>query len=443
MSDPFPFDPLFQRYPSQRFPLYARGGMVNCSSPQAAAAGLEVLRKGGNAMDAAVAAAAALTVVEPTANGIGSDAFALIWSEKDQKLFCLNSSGPAPQLLSIDRVMADGRAVNGKMPVRGWTPITVSGAPGAWAAIQGRFGRLSLSEDLAPAVRYAQEGYPCAPNLSAMWRISFDNFSKNLTGPEFKPWFDTFCPNGRVPKAGEMICLPDHAATLRRIGETNAEVFYRGDIARRIDEQSRRDGGYIRYEDYAAFRPRWVEPISVNYRGFDVCEIPPNGQGITALMALNILKEFTFTDRDDATTVHRQLEAMKMAFADAFRYVTDPEKMELDYHDLLDPAYGAMRAREMGERARPGDGGEGPDLDPSAAAQERHRVPLLCRRGGEHDLLHPVQLHGIRLRHRGGGDGHFPSEPGRGLFSGPRRGQLPYARQADLPHHHPRFPHEG
>ena len=352
MSDPFPFDPLFQRYPSQRFPLYARGGMVNCSSPQAAAAGLEVLRKGGNAMDAAVAAAAALTVVEPTANGIGSDAFALIWSEKDQKLFGLNSSGPAPQLLSIDRVMADGRAVNGKMPVRGWTPITVSGAPGAWAAIQGRFGRLSLSEDLAPAVRYAQEGYPCAPNLSAMWQISFDNFSKTLTGPEFKPWFDTFCPNGRVPKAGEMICLPDHAATLRRIGETNAEAFYRGDIAHRIDEQSRRDGGYIRYEDYAAFRPRWVEPISVNYRGFDVCEIPPNGQGITALMALNILKEFTFTDRDDATTVHRQLEAMKMAFADAFRYVTDPEKMELDYHDLLDPAYGAMRAREMGERAR-------------------------------------------------------------------------------------------
>ena len=352
MSDPFPFDPLFQRYPSQRFPLYARGGMVNCSSPQAAAAGLEVLRKGGNAMDAAVAAAAALTVVEPTANGIGSDAFALIWSEKDQKLFCLNSSGPAPQLLSIDLVMADGRAVNGKMPVRGWTPITVSGAPGAWAAIQGRFGRLSLSEDLVPAVRYAQEGYPCAPNLSAMWQISFDNFSKTLTGPEFKPWFETFCPNGRVPKAGEMICLPDHAVTLRRIGETNAEAFYRGDIARRIDEQSRRDGGYIRYEDYAAFRPRWVEPISVNYRGFDVCEIPPNGQGITALMALNILKEFTFTDRDDETTVHRQLEAIKMAFADAFRYVTDPEKMELDYHDLLDPAYGAMRAREMGERAR-------------------------------------------------------------------------------------------
>ena len=152
MTDPFPFDPLRQRYPSQRFPLYARGGMVNCSSPQAAAAGLEVLRKGGNAVDAAVAAAAALTVVEPTANGIGSDAFALVWSEREQKLFGLNSSGPAPQLLSIDGVMADGRAVNGKMPVRGWTPVTVSGAPGAWAALNGRFGRLTLSEDLSSAV---------------------------------------------------------------------------------------------------------------------------------------------------------------------------------------------------------------------------------------------------------------------------------------------------
>ena len=352
MTDPFPFDPLRQRYPSQRFPLYARGGMVNCSSPQAAAAGLEVLRKGGNAVDAAVAAAAALTVVEPTANGIGSDAFALVWSEREHKLFGLNSSGPAPQLLSIDRVMADGRAVNGKMPVRGWTPVTVSGAPGAWAALNGRFGRLTLSEDLSPAVAYAEGGYPCGPNLAAMWQLSFDTFSRTLTGLEYRPWFKTFAPGGRAPKAGEMIYLPDHGATLRAIGESNAEAFYRGDIARKIDAQSRRDGGYIRYEDYAAFQPRWVEPISVNYRGFDVCEIPPNGQGIVALMALNILKEFSLVDREDPRAVHRQLEAVKMAFADAFRYVTDPDRMEIDYRDLLSPAYGAMRAREMGERAQ-------------------------------------------------------------------------------------------
>ena len=301
--DPFCFDPLRQQYPSQRFPLYARGGMVNCSSPQAAAAGLEALRRGGNAVDAAVAAAAALTVVEPTANGIGSDAFALVWSEQEQKLFGLNSSGPAPGLLSIDRVKADGRAEEGHMPVRGWAPVTVPGAPAAWAALNGRFGRLSLLEDLTPAIRYGAEGYPCSPNLAAMWKVSFDLFSKTLTGPEHGPWFQTFAPKGRAPVAGEMIYLKDHAATLQAIGETGAEAFYRGRIAERIDEQSRRDGGYIRFEDLAAFRPRWVEPISVNYRGFDVCEIPPNGQGIVALMALNILKEFDFPEKEDRKSV--------------------------------------------------------------------------------------------------------------------------------------------
>ena len=422
MTDPFPFDPLYQRYPSQRYPLYARGGMVNCSSPQAAAAGLDILRRGGNAMDAAVAAAAALTVVEPTANGIGSDAFALLWSEKDQRLFGLNSSGPAPQLLSMDRVNADGRAVNGKMPTRGWTPITVSGAPAAWAALNGRFGRLSLSEDLSPAVRYAEEGYPCGPNLAAMWEISFNNFLKTLTGPEYKPWFDTFAPQGRAPRAGEMIYLKDHGATLRAIGETDAEAFYRGDIARRIDEQSRRDGGYIRYEDYAAFHPRWVEPISVNYRGYDVYEIPPNGQGIAALMALNILKAFTFTDRDDPQTVHRQLEAMKMAFADAFRYVTDPDEMEIDYHDLLSPAYGAMRAREMGERAQ----------------IWTHRLPpksgtvYLCCADGEGNMVSYIQSNymgfgsgivvegtGISLQNRGADFSLDPASPNR-LLPGKR-----------------------
>ena len=163
------FDPLAQRYPSQRFPLYARGGMVNCSSPQAAAAGLEALRRGGNAMDAAVAAAAALTVVEPSANGIGADAFALVWSEKDKKLFGLNSSGPAPMLATIERVKADGKDVNGKMPAYGWTPVTVSGAPKAWAELCGKFGRLSLAEDLAPAVNMPGKATPPPPIWRPWW----------------------------------------------------------------------------------------------------------------------------------------------------------------------------------------------------------------------------------------------------------------------------------
>lgn len=375
------FDPLAQRYPSQRFPIYARGGMVNASSPQAAAAGLEVLRRGGNAMDAAVAAAAALTVVEPTANGIGSDAFALIWSAKDQKLYGLNSSGPAPKGISIEKVLADGKAVNGKMPVFGWTPVTVSGAPKAWAEIRNRFGRLSLSEDLAPAVRYAREGYPCSPNLALMWQRAFQRYSKTLQGPEFEAWFRTFAPEGRAYEAGDMIRLPDHANTLEAIGETNADAFYSGELARKIDAESRKFGGYLRYEDLAAYEAKWVEPIRVGYRDYQVCEIPPNGQGIVALMALNILKNFEFSEKESVETVHRQLEAIKIAFADAFHYVTDPEKMEIDYHDLLLPEFGAMRAREIGPRA----------------GQYTHAVPpksgtvYMCCADGEGNMVSYIQ----------------------------------------------------
>ena len=347
-----PFDPLAQRYPSQRFPIYAREGMVNCSSPQAAAAGLEALRNGGNAIDAAVAAAAALTVVEPSANGIGSDAFALVWSAKDQKLFGLNASGPAPQLADIQQVLADGKDDKGKMPVYGWTPVTVPGAPKAWAQLSSRFGQLPLEKTMAPAIRYARDGYPCAPNLALMWQRAFAKYKEVCTGPEFEEWFRTFAPQDRPYEAGELIRLPRHADTLAAIAATGADAFYKGELAKRIDADSKKHGGYLRYEDLAAYEAKWVEPVSVNYRGYEVCEIPPNGQGIVALMALNILKEFSFPEKESVETYHRQLEAIKMAFADAFRYVTDPDHMELDYHRLILPEYGAQRARDIGERAQ-------------------------------------------------------------------------------------------
>ena len=344
------FDPLAQRYPSARFPLYARNGMVNCSSPQAAAAGTEVLRLGGNAMDAATAAAAALTVVEPTANGIGSDAFALVWSERDQRLYGLNSSGPAPKLASIERVLSDGNDDNGKMPILGWTPVTVPGAPMAWKELTKRFGRLSLTENLAPAVRYAREGYPCSANLAEMWKRAYDRYSKLCTAPAFEAWFHTFAPDGAY-EAGDIICLPGHADTLEEIGRTNAEAFYSGELARKIEAESLKYGGYLRYEDLTSFQAKWVEPIKVDYRGYQVCEIPPNGQGIVALMALNILKEFSVAQKESAETYHRQIEAIKIAFADAFHYVTDPDHMAIDYQELLSPAYGAERAKEVGETA--------------------------------------------------------------------------------------------
>lgn len=346
------FDPLLQVYPSRRYPLFARGGMVNCSSPLASAAGLEILRRGGNAMDAAVAAAAALTVVEPTANGIGSDAFAIVWSEKDQKLFGLNSSGPAPQLASIRRIKSEKKDNNGKMPHNGWTPVTVPGAPRAWAELTGRFGQLSLAENLSPAVEYAGKGYPCAPNLAQAWQTSLRNYRIFLTEPAFESWFRTFAPAEKGPEAGDMVYLPDHAKTLELIGETNADSFYTGEIARIIDEESRKYGGYLRFEDLASYSAHWVEPIHIDYRGYQVFEIPPNGQGIVTLMALNILKEFSFHEKDCTETYHRQIEAIKMAFADAFRYVTDPDDMVITVQQLLDPAYGAERSKQMTDRAQ-------------------------------------------------------------------------------------------
>ena len=346
------FNPTYQKYPSQRYPIYAQHGMVNASSPQAAAAGLEVLRRGGNAMDAAVATAAALTVVEPTANGIGSDAFALVWSAKDQKLYGLNSSGPAPMGISIDAIKEAGKDNNGKMPVYGWTPVTVPGAVKAWKELNNRFGKLTLADDLAPAVAYARDGYPCSPNLALMWQRAYSKYKQTCTTPEFDEWYKTFVPDGRAYEAGDIIKLPNHAKTLEEIGATNAESFYKGDIAKKIDADSREFGGYLRYEDLAAFEAKWVEPIRVNYRGYEICEIPPNGQGIVALMALNILKEFEFKEKDCVETYHRQLEAIKMAFADAFHYVTDPDHMAIDYQTLLDPAYGAQRAKDMTDRAQ-------------------------------------------------------------------------------------------
>ena len=375
------FDPTYQKYPSQRYPIYARGGMVNCSSPQAAAAGLEALRAGGNAMDAAVAAAAALTVVEPTANGIGSDAFALVWSEKDQKLFGLNSSGPAPMEATVERILADHKDVDGAMPTYGWGPVTVSGAPKAWAELTSRFGRRTLAENVAPAVRYAREGYPCAPNLAVMWKRAFEKFKTTCTGEEFDEWYKTFTPEGRAYEAGDLIRLPRHADTLEEIGATNAASFYSGDLARKIDASSRKHGGYLRYEDLAAYRAKWVEPISVDYRGYTVCEIPPNGQGIVALMALNILKEFSFPEKESIDTYHKQWEAMKIAFADGKYHVTDPRYMKVSPADLLAPEYGAHRAAQITDTA----------AEPCPELPPKSGTVYFCTADGEGNMVSFIQ----------------------------------------------------
>lgn len=347
MQYPFAFDPLYAPYPSRRIPVYARNGMVASSSALAAAAGLSMLRKGGNAVDAIVATAAALTVLEPTSNGIGSDAFALVWNKG--KLHGLNASGPTPQAISIDKVTA--RHGCSSMPRYGWTPVTVPGAPAAWAELSARFGRLPFAQLFEPAIAYAREGYPVTPMLAFLWDEACSKFKTHCTSTEFDEWYKTFAPQGRAPQAGEIITLPAHANTLENIAQSRAESFYRGDLAKRIAADSALFGGYLTADDLAAFHPQWVNPISVNYRGYDLWEIPPNGQGIVALIALNILKEFSLDTCDEAQARHLQWEAIKMAFADAQRYVTDDLHMTVDYHHFLSPDFGAARARQITRQA--------------------------------------------------------------------------------------------
>ena len=332
---PIPVNPTSNPYPMPRNMHVARKGMVATSQPLAAQAGLAILQKGGNAIDAAIATAACLTVVEPASNGIGGDAFALVWA--GDKLHGLNSSGPAPESISIDAVKALGHT---EMPKMGWLPVTVPGAPAAWAALSKRFGKLPLAECLAPAIDYARNGYPLSPVLGRSWAGAFAAYKTHFTGPEFAHWFETFAPNGRAPKIGEVWASPGHANTLEEIADTYAESFYRGSLAKKISEFSEKHGGFLRDTDLAAFSPEWVNPISANYRGYDVWEIPPNGQGLVALIALNIMKGYQVPHiRDDINTFHKQFEAMKLAFTCGKAVITDPAHMQTPVEDLLSESF--------------------------------------------------------------------------------------------------------
>lgn len=333
-------------YASKRKVVYGRKGMVATSQPLAAEAGLEILKKGGNAIDAAIAAAACLTVVEPTSNGIGGDAFAIVWTKGE--IHGLNSSGYAPASISIEALKKSGYS---EMPKYGWIPVTVPGIPAAWASLSERFGRLPLTEVLAPAIEYASEGHPVSPGIAASWNRAYNIYKKNLDPDLFKFWEDTFAPKGKAPQSGEIWSSKAHAETLKSIAESKARSFYSGELADKIDLHSKKFGGYLRREDLEGFKPQWVKPVKVNYRGYDVWEIPPNGQGMIALMALNILKGFEFHEKDNAGTYHKQIEAMKLAFADGHKYITDPSYMQVNIDGLLSEDYAKERRKLIGEKA--------------------------------------------------------------------------------------------
>lgn len=334
------FDPLFNPYASKKAVIYGENGMVATSQHLAAHAGLDILKNGGNAIDAAIATAACLTVVEPTSNGIGGDAFALIWS--NGKLHGLNSSGPAPEGISIEQLKKSGY---NEIPKYGWIPVTVPGLPAAWAELSKKFGSLPLSEVLNPAIEYANNGFPVSPLVSRLWKKAFKTFKKDLKGEAFKFWFELFAPNGRVPEAGETWSSPDLAKTLCSIAETKAKSFYSGVLAEKINRFSIQYGGFLKKEDLENYELEWVAPIKVNYRGYDVWETPPNGQGLVTLIALNMLKGFEFNHRDTVDTYHKQIEAIKLAFSDGQQYITELNKMQVKVESLLSDDYANQRRK--------------------------------------------------------------------------------------------------
>lgn len=342
-------DLLTNPYASARSSALATNGMVATSQPLAAQAGLRMLLQGGNAVDATIATAVALTVVEPTCNGIGGDAFALVWD--DGKLHGLNGSGRWPAGMEPQRLRNEGHAA---IPHVGWPSVTVPGAPAAWYDLHERFGKLPLDDVMAPAIDYAEQGFAVTPLIANLWREAFTDL--NLRDG----WRDTFTRDGRPPKAGERWFSSDHARTLRLMAERGPRDFYEGELAERLLSFSRQSGGVLVADDLASHRSEWVEPIKVSYRDHDIWEIPPNGQGLAVLQALGILERTDVAQAPfgSADQWHLQMEAMKLALADAYRYVADPVFGDSDLtRRLLDKTYLAQRRRLITDNA--GDPGPG------------------------------------------------------------------------------------
>ena len=338
-------------YPTLRSPLMARN-VVSTSQPLAAQAGLRMLLKGGNAIDAAIAAAAALTIVEPVSNGLGSDLFAILWD--GEKLHGLNSSGVAPA--AWDPAYFERRHA-GRIPERGWDTVTTPGAVAGWVALSERFGRLPFADLLEPAIELAERGHGVACIVADKW-------ARAVPLLESQPGFAaSFMPRGRAPQPGERFVFKAAGASLRDIALTRGESFYRGAIASKLAAHSAANGGSMTLADLAGYRPEWVTPIEMNYAGHTVQQIPPNGQGIAALMALGMLEKLDIgrLPIDSVESQHLQIEAMKLAFADTYRWVADSRAMtEVTAADLLSDGYLTERARLV---------------DPKRASDFKHGTP--------------------------------------------------------------------
>ncbi len=332
-------------YRSTRLPVFARN-VVATSHPLAAQAGLRMMAAGGNAVDAAVATAAVMTLVEPCSNGLGSDAFCILWD--GQQLHGLNASGCAPAAWTPDYFKRKYGVDARNLPVRGWDAVTVPGAVSAWVALNQRFGKLSFEDVMAPAIEIAERGYAMPVVVQEKW-VAAAAVHDLASQPG---WAETFLPKGRAPAVGELFKFPAAARALKAIAATRGQAFYVGEIAETLARQAAAQGGAMTVADLAAYQPEWVTPIGQDYRGHRLHEIPPNGQGIAALIALGLLAHFDVAAHgvDSVAAQHLQIEAMKLAFADVYRYVADPASMDVTVAQMLDPAYLAARARLIDPR---------------------------------------------------------------------------------------------
>jgi gamma-glutamyltranspeptidase/glutathione hydrolase len=326
--------------------VLAQHGMVCTSQPLATQVGVDILKAGGSAVDAAIAANAALGLMEPMMNGAGGDLFAIVYDARTKKLYGLNASGRSPLGLSFERMRAEAAKAGSPdhIPARGFLPISVPGAVSGWFELHGRFGKLPIKEDLAPAVRYAEEGFPVPQYIAGQWAGAVEGLGKlKLPGA----FLEVYAPGGHAPAEGEVFRNPGLARTLRLIAGQGRDVFYKGEIADAIDAFMRANGGFLRKVDFERHTATWVEPVSVNYRGYDVYELPPNSQGLATLQILNILEGYDLRSMgfDSPDALHVMIEAKKLAYEDRAKFYADPAFAKVPIQGLISKAYAAERRK--------------------------------------------------------------------------------------------------
>src|SRR5436305_4983513 len=328
-----------------RSEVRARHGMGCTGVPAATRVGIDILKKGGSAVDAASAVNATLGLMEPVSNGIGGDLFAIIYIAKENKLYGINGSGRSPLGLSYEQMRAELDKLNRKtIPPTGMLPISVPGTVDAWAELHKKFGKLKFADDLAPAIHYAEEGFPVTELIAYYWAFG-PRLYKGLPGAFLETY--TLDGKGRAPAKGDIFKNPALAKTLRLIGEKGRDAFYKGEIADRIDTFMQANGGYLRKIDFEKHTSTWVDPVSVNYRGYDVFELPPNGQGIATLQILNILEGFDLKTMgyNSAAALHTMIEAKKIAWADRAKFYADPAFSKIPSAGLLSKDYATERRK--------------------------------------------------------------------------------------------------